>query len=66
MITTADLIDICSLYFTQSAVQVRRIRVPASAWYNEESSPELREAKMHGFRCTMYALSARLILEGVY
>lgn len=64
MITTADLIDICSLYFTQSAAQVRRIRVPAWSWY--QTTPEMETAKMHGFRCSMYALSARLILEGVY
>ena len=64
MITTADLIDICSLYFTQSSAQVRHIRVPARSWC--QTTPELETAKMYGFRCSMYALSARLIFEGVY
>lgn len=51
MTTTADLIEICCLYYMQAAI---------SFYYSDY----LRS--MSGFRCTMYALSARLILEGVY
>ncbi len=57
MITTADLLDICSLYYTQSAALVRLVSV---------GEREYKRTKMHCFRCFMYALSARLILEGVY
>ncbi len=51
MITTADLIDICSLYYVQAA---------HSFYYSDHWR------SVYGFRCSMYALSARLILEGVY
>lgn len=57
MITTADLIDICSLYYTQSASLVRLVSV---------GEREYKRTKIHCFRCSMYALSARLIFEGVY
>jgi hypothetical protein len=49
MITTADLIDICSLYYVQA------YQCYHATW-----------CSAHSFRCSMYALSARLILEGVY
>lgn len=51
MTTTADLIDICSLYYTQAA---------RGFYYSHY------ECNVCGFRAVMYALSARLILEGVY
>lgn len=51
MTTTADLIDICSLYYAQAA---------HSSYYSNHWR------NVYGFRCSMYALSARLILEGVY
>ena len=61
MTTTADLIDICSLYFAQSAAIVsRKSFMP---WYYR---PERDLTMKHLLRCSMYALSARLILEGVY
>lgn len=49
MTTTADLIDICELYFR--------------CVYN---SNRQNCKTLCAFRCAMYALSARLILEGVY
>ena len=57
MITTADLLDICSLYYIQSAMGVRLF---ATTDWN------YKDNKIRCFRCSMYALSARMILEGVY
>lgn len=57
MTTAADLIDICSLYYAQ-----------ASAYYCMlvYNTNQLTVKSLSAFRCYMYALSARLILEGVY
>ena len=55
MTTTADLIDICLLYYMQAALRYERIPFRS-----------VETGRKYAFRCTMYALSARLILEGVY
>ena len=57
MTTTADLIGICSLYYAQANVYYLMLV------YN---SNRITEKTLVAFRCCMYALSARLILEGVY
>lgn len=57
MTTTADLIDICNLYYTQAFAQY------FASVYNIN---RMNCKRLSAFRCTMYALSARLILEGVY
>lgn len=57
MTTTADLIDICSLYYTQAFAQYFR------CVYN---SNRMNCKTLSAFRCYMYALSAHLIQEGVY
>ena len=60
MMTASDLIDICSLYFTQAAGKVREYRKPFFYWAEYDSFDN------YIIRCSMYALSASLILEGVY
>ena len=57
MITTADLIDICELYYTQAFGYYVRCVYDVNRWCVKE---------VFAHRCSMYALSARLILEGVY
>ena len=57
MTTTADLIDICSLYYAQANAHYCMIAF---------NSNRMAGKRLAAFRCTMYALSARLILEGVY
>ena len=57
MTTTADLIDICSLYYAQANAHYCLIVF---------NSNRMAGKRLAAFRCTMYALSARLILEGVY
>ena len=57
MITTADLIDICSLYYAQANAHYCMIV------YN---SNRMTGKTLAAHRCYMYALSARLIIEGVY
>ena len=55
MITTADLIDICLLYYIQAAMRYERITFRS-----------VESGRKYSFHCSMYALSARLILEGAY
>lgn len=57
MITTADLIDICSLYYAQANAHYCMVVF---------NSNRITGKKLAAFRCSMYALSARLIMEGVY
>lgn len=57
MTTTADLIDICSLYYAQANAHYCMIV------YN---SNRMTGKSLAAFRCYMYALSVYLILEGVY
>ena len=57
MITTTDLIDICNLYFTQAFAQY---------FQSVYASDRMNCKTLSSFRCSMYALSARLIFEGVY
>lgn len=62
MTTTADLIDICSLYFTQAAIWLD-IHSPAKMDRKEATWEAIRE---NAFRAFLFSLSANLILEGVY
>ena len=62
MTTTADLFDICSLYYTQEAIWLdvhspEKITGLSATW---------AEIRSHSYRAYLYLLSARLILEGVY
>lgn len=63
MIITSDLLEICSLYFTQSAVMVEKHKISFLPWYDWMEQDEI---KKHMLRCSMYALAARLIIEGVW
>lgn len=57
MTTTADLIDICGLYYAQACSHYLLIAF---------NSDRMTDKRLAAFRCYMYALSGRLILEGVY
>lgn len=62
MTTTADLFDICSLYYTQEAIWLD-VHDPCKITGLSASYPEIRK---HSLRAVLYLISARLILEGVY
>ena len=59
MMTTNDLIEIFRLYYTQETEKVRKYPNPRIFWPDYSLYKPI-------LRCSMYALSARLILEGVY
>lgn len=62
MITTADLIDICSLYYTQEAIWLD-VHSPSKFCGLKASYSEMRKRSCRAY---LYLLSVRLILEGVY
>ena len=62
MITTADLFDICSLYYTQEVIWLD-VHSPAKICGLSASYSELLKRSRRAY---LYLLSARLILDGGY
>lgn len=62
MITTADLFDICSLYYIQEAIWLD-VHSPDKICGLSASYSELLKRSRRAY---LYSLSARLILDGGY